>query len=87
MMQFSVCLVWLMTAVVAVRTQSIQGILDLVKRRLPDHVDRFEFCHTGNETFPISTAIRAINDEYTVSSTPDGKILVEGNSVIALASG
>ena len=86
-MQFSVCLVWLVTAVVAVRTQSTQGILDLVKRRLPDHVDIFEFRLTGNETFPISTAIRDINDEYTISSTPEGKILVEGNSAIALASG
>ena len=78
---------WLMTAVIAVRAQSTQGILDLVKRRLPDHVDGFEFRLTGNETFPISTAIRAVNDEYTVSSTPEGKILVEGNSAIALASG
>jgi alpha-N-acetylglucosaminidase len=86
-MHFSLCLVWLMTAVIAVTTQSTQGILDLVKRRLPDNVDDFEFRLTGNETYPISTAIREINDEYTVSSTPDGKILVEGNSPIALASG
>jgi len=76
-----------MTAVTAVTAQSTQGILDLVKRRLPNNVDDFEFRLTGNESYPISTAIRAFNDEYTVSSTPDGKILVEGNSIIALASG
>jgi alpha-N-acetylglucosaminidase len=76
-----------MTAVIAVKAQSTQGILDLVKRRLPNNIGDFEFRLTGNETYPISTAIREVNDEYFVSSTPDGKVLVEGNSAIALASG
>ncbi|TVY80301.1 Alpha-N-acetylglucosaminidase, partial [Lachnellula suecica] len=86
-MYFSFCIVGFVAVVTAVTAQSTQGILDLVQRRLPNHVDAFEFRLTGNETFPISTAIRAVNDEYTISSTSDGKTLVEGNSVIALASG
>jgi alpha-N-acetylglucosaminidase len=70
----------------AASTPSTDGILNLVKRRLPDHVDDFEFRLVGNVTeFPV--AATPPNDEYTVSSTTDGKILVEGNSPIALASG
>lgn len=87
MMHLLLYLTWLVTAVAVAIIQSTQGILDLVQRRLPDHVDGFEFRLTGNETFPITTAIRTVNDEYTISSTSDGKVLVEGNSVIALASG
>lgn len=61
--------------------QSIQGLVDLLQRRLPDHVDDFEFQIRGNHTLGIT------NDEYVVSQTSVGKILVEGNSLSALASG
>jgi alpha-N-acetylglucosaminidase len=65
---------------------STDGIRNLVKRRLPDHVDGFEFQLVGNGIeFPLTS--RPAIDEYSVSSMADGKILVEGNSPIALASG
>ena len=67
----------------AVSAQSVQGILDLVKRRLPNHVAEF--------TFSIVNATAAspskVNDEYTVSRSAKGKILVEGNSLSALSMG
>lgn len=71
---------------VAASTPSTDGILNLVKRRLPDHVDHFEFRLVGNIT-KLPVVATPPNDEYTISSTRDGKILVEGNSPIALASG
>lgn len=67
-------------------TQSTQGILDLVARRLPSHVDSFEFRLTANESLPIIVSTKT-NDVYQVSSTSNGKILVEGNSLSALSSG
>ena len=79
-------LLWVSAAFAAGLTASTDGIINLVKRRLPDHVDDFEFRLIGNVAeFPL-TGQPAI-DEYSVSSTLDGKILVEGNSPIALASG
>jgi hypothetical protein len=75
-----------MTAVVTVTAQSTQGISDLVKRRLPNNVDGFEFRLTGNETFPISTAIRAVNDE-TISSTTVGKFWPRATLLLHLRAG
>ncbi|KUJ18115.1 putative alpha-N-acetylglucosaminidase [Mollisia scopiformis] len=82
-MRLSRC--WLWVAFVAT-VLSTQGIVDLVARRMPNHVDFFEFQLIGNKTVPAYSASKA-NDEYMVSSTTDGKILVEGNSLSALASG
>jgi len=76
--------IWAICLISGVAAQSTQGIIDLVKRRLPDHVDDFEFRHFGNGN---SNSTEAQNDEYMVSSTTDGKILVEGNSLSALSSG
>jgi alpha-N-acetylglucosaminidase len=74
--------------ILGVTAQSTQGILDLVRRRLPNHVDNFEFRLFGNGTGQArSNSTNPANDNYIVSSTRDGKILVEGNSLIALASG
>jgi alpha-N-acetylglucosaminidase len=67
-----------------VATQSTQGILDLVERRLLNHVDDFEFGFLANGT---GNSTKPSNDYYIISSTTDGKILVEGNSLSALASG
>lgn len=89
-MRLLLCLLWSCTAILTAAAQvtdSIQGIQDLVQRRLPDHVNDFEFVLTSNESKPITTAIRAINDNYVVSSSANGKIRVEGNTPIALASG
>ena len=75
---------WAACLILATSAQSTEGILDLVQRRLPDHVNTFEFQllvnGTGNSTKPV-------NDNYNVSSKTGGKILVEGNSLSALASG
>jgi alpha-N-acetylglucosaminidase len=66
----------------AAAAPSTAGIEALVQRRLPNHVDSFEFSIV-NETDPLSWE----NDEYAVSTTCDGKILVEGSSLSALATG
>lgn len=78
---------WLGLVGIVVVAQSTAGIVDLVKRRLPAHIDAFTFNLQGNSADLISSSNPARNDEYTISSTPDGKILVEGTSLIALASG
>jgi alpha-N-acetylglucosaminidase len=85
-MYLSVVLLWISAALAADTAASTDGIRNLVKRRIPDHFDDFEFRLTGDQAeFPLigQPAI----DEYSVSSTVDGKILVEGSSPIALASG
>ncbi|ESZ94395.1 hypothetical protein SBOR_5188 [Sclerotinia borealis F-4128] len=61
--------------------QSTQGLVDLLHRRLPAHVDDFKFQIRRNHTLGVT------NDEYVVSQTSRGMILVEGNSLSALASG
>jgi alpha-N-acetylglucosaminidase len=86
-MYLSQSLLWIVSAFVVVAAQSTDGILNLVKRQLPNHVNDFEFHLLGNSTGLLPSAINATNDEYSVSSTSDGKILVEGNSLIALATG
>ena len=76
--------IWITYLIFGTVAQSTQGILDLVQRRLPDHVDDFEFrllaSGTGNSSRPV-------NDNYVISSTTDAKILVQGNSLSALSSG
>lgn len=75
---------WLLVGILAPAALSLStdGIYGLVKRRLPQHADSFEFALV-NETKKNA----AVNDQYVVSSTSDGKILVEGNSLSALSSG
>jgi alpha-N-acetylglucosaminidase len=85
-MQLSGLWIWSTILIVTATSQSIQGILDLVRRRLPDHVGDFEFRLVGNGSASSSVTTKE-NDQYSVSSTAGGKILVEGSSLIALASG
>jgi alpha-N-acetylglucosaminidase len=85
-MLFQTLLAWAFGAVTAT-AQSTDGIVNLVKRRLPDHVDDFTFRLLGSQTGPITSATNATNDQYTVSSIAPGKIEISGNSLIALASG
>lgn len=76
---------WLVAAWVgtgSADTPSTKGIESLVKRRLPDHADSFEFSIRVTES-----ALTPIPDEYTVTSTDSGKIRVEGTTLSALASG
>lgn len=61
---------------------STTGIRALVQRRLPQHVDSFQF-----ELVNASTAAARNNDTYLVSTTKDGKILVQGNTLSSLLSG
>jgi hypothetical protein len=86
-MQLLNLIVWALAAAATATAQSIDGVLNLVKRRLPSHVDDFTFHLFGNQTGPITSATNATNDQYTVSSISPGKIQIEGNSLIALASG
>lgn len=80
-MRWSQPLLWLCAALPAV-AQSTEGIEDLVKRRMPNHVDNFHFTLVdANATTSDS------HDSYIVSSAPDGKIQVQGNSLSALSSG
>lgn len=61
--------------------QSTQGVYDLVQRQMPEHANSFQFSlvdSIGNSTG---------YDQYVVSSTFDGKILVEGTTISALTSG
>jgi alpha-N-acetylglucosaminidase len=75
-------LLWFCTATVSARsTQPTQGISDLVKRRLPNHLHNFQFTldafHDTDNKY----------DSYVVSSGSNGTILVKGNSLSALSSG
>lgn len=66
--------------------QSIDGVVGLLQRRLPDHVDSFTF-RLSNLTSGAIANSSLQNDVYTVSSTATGKVLIVGNTPIALASG
>ncbi|KAJ5749368.1 uncharacterized protein N7511_011064 [Penicillium nucicola] len=75
-------LFWLGAATVSARSvQSTQGITDLVKRRLPNHLHNFHF------TLDTSYEVDSKYDSYIVSSDSGGTILVKGNSLSALSSG
>jgi alpha-N-acetylglucosaminidase len=60
---------------------STQGIQNLLHRRLPAHSNNFQLSLVNVK------ANDTTNDQYTVSSTKNGKILVEGNSLSALSTG
>lgn len=60
---------------------STQGIQNLLHRRLPAHSSDFQLSLVNVK------ANDTTNDQYTVSSTKNGKILVEGNSLSALSTG
>lgn len=64
-------------------SHSTEGIYDLVKRRLPNHVGKFEFSlvDDGGSVLNIPT-----NAEFVVTAA-EGIVRVEGNSLSALSSG
>jgi alpha-N-acetylglucosaminidase len=60
---------------------STAGVESLVQRLLPQHASSFRFALVDAPNADVT------KDTYTVSSTNDGSILVQGNSVSALLSG
>ena len=75
---------WLFAAVGALAESaepSCAGIEALVQRRLPNHANSFEFSINAMETSS------AQKDGYTVSTTEDGKIHVQGTSTSAALYG
>lgn len=80
--------------VVAIRTTaSVSGVESLVRRRLlPQHAESFRFKIVDGlgavegET-PTDDEGERVNDTYVVSSTADGKVLVQGNTAGALFAG
>ncbi|CEJ59702.1 hypothetical protein PMG11_08314 [Penicillium brasilianum] len=79
-MQWFKSLLWLCAAS-SVVAQSTEGIFSLVQRRLPKHADSFQF------TLVNATQATNTSDEYVVSTTANGKVLVQGSSLSALSSG
>lgn len=59
--------------------QSLDGIYDLVRRRMPKHVDSFRFS--------LMDFNSTNNDQFVVSTAANGTILVQGNSLSALSYG
>ncbi|KAH8697216.1 glycoside hydrolase family 89 protein [Talaromyces proteolyticus] len=67
-------------------TSSTQGLINLVQRRIPNHVNSFTFSLTDTNSTDKNGYIRQ-NDSYEVSSASNGTILIEGTSLSALATG
>lgn len=61
---------------------STAGVEALVQRRLPEHRHKFEFALVNT-----SGSAEPGNDTYRVSSTSNGKFLIQGNTMSALLSG
>lgn len=74
------CLLALLSASYVV-AQSTDGIYNLVKRRLPNHADNFQFALRN-----ITESSKKY-DGFIVSTTANGKVVVEGTSLSALSSG
>ncbi|KAJ5769528.1 hypothetical protein N7520_004087 [Penicillium odoratum] len=60
--------------------QSTDGLYNLVKRRLPNHIDNFQFNLVSNITGNDY-------DQFTVRNSPNGTVIVQGTSLSALSSG
>ena len=58
------------------------GVEALVKRRLPDHINSFEFVLQNSTRIDEKSY-----DAYVVSSSENGKIRIEGGTTSALLSG
>lgn len=60
---------------------STQGIENLARRRLPEYASKFRFSLVN------PTQDWGVNDSYNVSSTHDGRLLVQGTTLSALSKG
>lgn len=65
------------------QAQSTEGITRFLERRLPNHVDDFTFSLTD----PARKSEHWVNDEYIVSTSSDGKVHIEGNSLSGILQG
>lgn len=61
---------------------TVDGIKELIARRLPNHIDQFQLQLVDEKGTNWTQ-----NDQYSVSTASGGAILVEGNSVSAIAVG
>lgn len=68
-----------------VTAQSTAGLTSLVARRLPQHVDDFEF-HVVNAS-SIGVTNSSLHDSYTVTSLSNGTISIQGTTISALSQG
>lgn len=75
--------VGLLVAATGVFSTPTEGIYNLVKRRLPEHVDSFEFSLVDDGG---SDSNVPLNAEFVVTAS-GGKVRIEGNSLSALSSG
>ncbi|KAI0536348.1 glycoside hydrolase family 89 protein [Xylaria digitata] len=79
--------------VVALRTTtSTAGVKSLVRRRLSQHVESFQFeivegLEADGNQADIETETERVNDSYVVSSANDGKVVVQGDTAGALLAG
>lgn len=67
-----------------VGSQSVNGIYDLLSRRLPQHAKSFEFC-LGNVT-DNGNATKSF-DSYAVSSGQNGTTKIQGQTLSAISYG
>ncbi|KAI0858666.1 glycoside hydrolase family 89 protein [Xylaria cubensis] len=71
-------------------TESTAGVESLVRRRLPEHAEYFEFeivDFLGCNGTLSDVENERVNDSFVVTSTGQGKILVQGNTVGGLFAG
>lgn len=81
LLSIAICLAAAISTVAGISAPSTAGIEALVQRRLPRHAHSLEFSIV-NASLPGQE-----NDSYTVSSTKNGKNLIEGNTLSALSTG
>lgn len=65
--------------------QSVQGIYDLIARRIPQHCNSFTFSLVESDV--SSKSNESVLDHYVVSSGQDGEINVQGNTLSAISYG
>jgi len=70
---------------VVVTAQSTAGLTNLVARRLPQHVNDFKFRLVNATSIGVTNS--SCHDSYTVTSSSDGTISIEGTTVSALSQG
>jgi alpha-N-acetylglucosaminidase len=63
-----------------------QGIYDLVRRRMPQHADSFQFSLLDTVQNPPDHTDQ-VTDQYIISTPQNGTVLIEGNSLSALSYG